>query len=65
MLFENLTFRHVGLMDLFMKKVVDEPGFLNMKSLVSILQVYSSLNHLNRPQTQEYVLLFFHFFVAT
>lgn len=54
-LFENLGFRHSGLMDLFMKKVVDEPGFLNMKSTVSILHVYSSLNHLYECQPQEFL----------
>ncbi|XP_036110116.1 FAST kinase domain-containing protein 2, mitochondrial [Molossus molossus] len=54
-LFENFAFRHTGLMDLFMKKVVDEPGFLNMKSIVSILHVYSSLNHLYRGQTREFL----------
>lgn len=54
-LFENLSFRHAGLMDLFMKKVVDEPGLLNMKSLVSVLHVYSSLNHLCRPRAHEFL----------
>lgn len=54
-LFENLGFRHSGLMDLFMKKVVDEPGFLNMKSTVSILHVYSSLNHLHECQPQKFL----------
>ncbi|KAM8789832.1 FAST kinase domain-containing protein 2, mitochondrial isoform 3-T4 [Rhynchonycteris naso] len=54
-LFENLAFRHTGLMDLFMKKVVDEPDFLNMKNIVSILHVYSSLNHLHRCQAREFL----------
>ncbi|XP_036899390.1 FAST kinase domain-containing protein 2, mitochondrial [Sturnira hondurensis] len=54
-LFENLAFRHAALMDLFMKKVVEEPGFLDVKRLVSILHVYSSLNHLHRSQTQEFL----------
>nr|XP_015095543.1 FAST kinase domain-containing protein 2, mitochondrial isoform X2 [Vicugna pacos] len=54
-LFENLGFRPVGLMDLFMKKAADEPGFLNVKSLVSILNVYSSLNHLDTCQAHEFL----------
>ncbi|XP_054441734.1 FAST kinase domain-containing protein 2, mitochondrial [Pteronotus mesoamericanus] len=54
-LFENLAFRHAGLMDLFMKKVINEPDCLNMKHLVSVLHVYSSLNHLHRSQTQEFL----------
>lgn len=40
-----------------MKKVVDEPDFLNMQSVVSVLHVYSSLNHTYRCLTQEYVLV--------
>ncbi|XP_008515126.1 FAST kinase domain-containing protein 2, mitochondrial [Equus przewalskii] len=54
-LFENLGFRHVGLMDLFMKKIVDEAGVLNVKSIVSILHVYSSLNHFHTCQTREFL----------
>ncbi|KAF6361438.1 FAST kinase domains 2 [Rhinolophus ferrumequinum] len=54
-LFENLGFRHPHLMDLFMKKVVDEPDFLNMQSVVSVLHVYSSLNHTYRCLTQEFL----------
>lgn len=54
-LFENVGFRHARLMDLFMKKVVDEPDLLNMKSIVSVLHVYSSLNHAYPCQTQEFL----------
>ncbi|XP_012580067.1 PREDICTED: FAST kinase domain-containing protein 2 isoform X2 [Condylura cristata] len=53
--FENLGFRPVALMDLVMKKVVDEPGFLTMKNVVSLLHVYSSLNHFNKCQTQAFL----------
>lgn len=56
-LFENLAFRHTGLMDLFMRKVVGERGILNMKSVVSVLHVYSSLNHLHGGPAREYVLV--------
>ncbi|XP_057601919.1 FAST kinase domain-containing protein 2, mitochondrial isoform X2 [Hippopotamus amphibius kiboko] len=54
-LFENFGFRPVGLMDLFMKKVAEEPGFLNVKSLVSVLNVYSSLNHFHKCWTHEFL----------
>lgn len=54
-LFENFGFRPVGLMDLFIKKAADESGFLNVKSLVCILNVYSSLNHFYKCQTHEFL----------
>ncbi|XP_059784526.1 FAST kinase domain-containing protein 2, mitochondrial isoform X4 [Balaenoptera ricei] len=54
-LFENFGFRPVSLMDLFMKKAADEPGFLNVKSLVSILHVYSSLNHFHKCWTHKFL----------
>ncbi|XP_037705638.1 FAST kinase domain-containing protein 2, mitochondrial isoform X3 [Choloepus didactylus] len=54
-LFENFGFRPIELMDLFMKKVVNEPKSLNMKSVVSILHVYSSLNHFHQCQNKEFL----------
>uniref|UniRef100_G1SZG4 RAP domain-containing protein n=1 Tax=Oryctolagus cuniculus TaxID=9986 RepID=G1SZG4_RABIT len=54
-LFENLGFRPIGLMNLLMKKVVEEPGSLNTKSIVSILHVYSSLNHSCQSQDKEFL----------
>ncbi|XP_045662543.1 FAST kinase domain-containing protein 2, mitochondrial [Ursus americanus] len=53
-LFENLGFRHTDLMDLFMKKVIADPASLNMKSIICILHVYSSLNHVYKCQTSEF-----------
>nr|XP_025858064.1 FAST kinase domain-containing protein 2, mitochondrial [Vulpes vulpes] len=53
-LFENLGYRHPDLMDLFMKKVIDDPGSLNMKSILTILHVYSSLNHFYKSQTPKF-----------
>ncbi|XP_032715863.1 FAST kinase domain-containing protein 2, mitochondrial [Lontra canadensis] len=53
-LFENLGFRHTDLMDVFMKKVIADPASLNMKSIISILHVYSSLNHFYKCQTSEF-----------
>ncbi|XP_032259575.1 FAST kinase domain-containing protein 2, mitochondrial [Phoca vitulina] len=53
-LFENLGFRHTDLMDLFMKKVIADPASLNMKSIICILHVYSSLNHFYKCQTSEF-----------
>ncbi|XP_047629289.1 FAST kinase domain-containing protein 2, mitochondrial [Phacochoerus africanus] len=54
-LFESFGFRPVGLMDLFMKKAADESGSLNVKSLVCILYVYSSLNHVYKCQTHRFL----------
>uniref|UniRef100_G3SVR4 FAST kinase domains 2 n=1 Tax=Loxodonta africana TaxID=9785 RepID=G3SVR4_LOXAF len=54
-LFETFGFRPVDLMDLFMKKVVNEPEFLNMKSTLAILHVYSSLNHFDKCPNKEFL----------
>ncbi|XP_049743922.1 FAST kinase domain-containing protein 2, mitochondrial [Elephas maximus indicus] len=54
-LFETFGFRPVDLMDLFMKKVVNEPEFLNMKSTLAILHVYSSLNHFGKCPNKEFL----------
>lgn len=54
-LFESFGFRPVGLMDLFMKKAADESGSLNVKNLVCILYVYSSLNHVYKCQTHRFL----------
>ncbi|XP_077010971.1 FAST kinase domain-containing protein 2, mitochondrial isoform X2 [Tamandua tetradactyla] len=54
-LLENFGFRPVELMDLVMEKVVDEPKSLNMKSVLSILHVYSSLNHFHKCQNKEFL----------
>lgn len=55
LLFEDLGFRHPDLMDKLMEKVVEEPGALNMKNIVSILHVYSSLNHIRKGQNREFL----------
>lgn len=55
MLFENLGFRPPELMDKLMEKVVEDPGSLNMKNIVSILHVCSSLNHIHRGQNREFL----------
>ncbi|KAM6151953.1 FAST kinase domain-containing protein 2, mitochondrial [Erethizon dorsatum] len=54
-LFEKLGFRPIDLMNLFMKKIVEEPEFLNKKNIVPILHVYSSLNHTNQCQNEEFL----------
>ncbi|XP_032134363.1 FAST kinase domain-containing protein 2, mitochondrial [Sapajus apella] len=54
--FENLGFQPVDLMDLFMKRIVEEPESLNMKSIISILHVYSTLNHVYKCQNKEQFL---------
>lgn len=55
LLFEDLGFRHPDLMDKLMERVVEEPGTLNMKNIVSILHVYSSLNHIRKGQNREFL----------
>lgn len=55
LLFETLGFRPSGLMDKLMEKVIEEPGSLNMKNIVSILHVYSSLNHAHKGQNREFL----------
>ncbi|XP_013376203.1 PREDICTED: FAST kinase domain-containing protein 2 [Chinchilla lanigera] len=52
---EKLAYRPVDLMNLFMKKIVEEPQFLNKKNIISILHVYSSLNHVNKCQNKEFL----------
>ncbi|XP_075807756.1 FAST kinase domain-containing protein 2, mitochondrial [Microtus pennsylvanicus] len=55
LLFEDLGFRHPDLMDKLMERVVEEPGALNMRNIVSILHVYSSLNHISKGQNKEFL----------
>nr|XP_048315154.1 FAST kinase domain-containing protein 2, mitochondrial [Myodes glareolus] len=55
LLFEDLGFRHPDLMDKLMERVVEKPGALNMKNIVSILHVYSSLNHICKGQNREFL----------
>uniref|UniRef100_A0A8C5NUE0 FAST kinase domains 2 n=1 Tax=Jaculus jaculus TaxID=51337 RepID=A0A8C5NUE0_JACJA len=53
--FENLGFRPVDLMDMLMKKIVEEPKCLNTKNILSIIHVYSSLNHCSGNQNKEFL----------
>lgn len=53
--FEKLGFRPIDLMNLFMKKIVEDPKLLNKKSVVPILHVYSSLNHISKCQNEEFL----------
>ncbi|XP_051009891.1 FAST kinase domain-containing protein 2, mitochondrial [Acomys russatus] len=55
LLFETLGFRPPGLMDKLMEKVVEESGSLNMKNVISILHVYSSLNHVHKGQSRAFL----------
>ncbi|KAM6178522.1 FAST kinase domain-containing protein 2, mitochondrial [Rhynchocyon petersi] len=54
-LFETFGFRPVELMDLFMRKIVDEPEFLTVKTTVDVLHVYSSLNHFYQCQNRQFL----------
>ncbi|KAK7809509.1 hypothetical protein U0070_000866 [Myodes glareolus] len=55
LLFEDLGFRNPDLMYKLMERVVEEPGALNMKNIVSILHVYSSVNHICKGQNREFL----------
>ncbi|XP_068931374.1 FAST kinase domain-containing protein 2, mitochondrial [Petaurus breviceps papuanus] len=53
--FEALRFRHIGLMDLFLKKVLDISQSLNQKDILCILRIYASLNHVNECENQQFL----------
>ncbi|XP_028621613.1 FAST kinase domain-containing protein 2, mitochondrial isoform X2 [Grammomys surdaster] len=55
LVFETLGFRPPGLMDKLMEKVIQESASLNVKTIVSILYVYSSLNHVHKVQNREFL----------
>ncbi|XP_074155014.1 FAST kinase domain-containing protein 2, mitochondrial isoform X2 [Sminthopsis crassicaudata] len=52
--FESLRFRHIDLMNLFLKRVLDESQFLNQKDILCILNIYSSLNHFHECKDQQF-----------
>ncbi|KAJ1186714.1 hypothetical protein NDU88_003495 [Pleurodeles waltl] len=54
-LFENLGFRHEGLMDAFAEKVISRPESLILKDLVISLRVYSMLNHFPGGQNPQFL----------
>uniref|UniRef100_A0A8C6QDW7 FAST kinase domains 2 n=2 Tax=Nannospalax galili TaxID=1026970 RepID=A0A8C6QDW7_NANGA len=54
-LFENLNFRPSDLMDKLMEKIMEEPESLNMKSILAVLHVYSSFNHVCGSQNKEFL----------
>ncbi|CAM5090141.1 unnamed protein product [Natator depressus] len=53
--FEGLRFRPVELMDILAEKVTSHPESLNLKDILSILRVYSLLNHVPKCQNQEFL----------
>ncbi|XP_043852495.1 FAST kinase domain-containing protein 2, mitochondrial [Dromiciops gliroides] len=53
--FETLRFRHIGLMNMFLKRVLDESQSLNQKEILCILHIYSSLNHFHECKNQEFL----------
>ncbi|XP_044526620.1 FAST kinase domain-containing protein 2, mitochondrial [Gracilinanus agilis] len=53
--FESLKFRHIGLMNLFLTRVLDESQSLNQKEILYILHIYSSLNHFHECQDQQFL----------
>ncbi|XP_036613009.1 FAST kinase domain-containing protein 2, mitochondrial [Trichosurus vulpecula] len=55
LVFESLRFRHIGLMNLFLKRVVDISQSLNQKEILCILHIYSSLNHICDSENQQFL----------
>uniref|UniRef100_A0A8C0JB33 FAST kinase domains 2 n=1 Tax=Chelonoidis abingdonii TaxID=106734 RepID=A0A8C0JB33_CHEAB len=53
--FEGLRFRPVELMDILAEKVTSHPESLNLKDILSVLRVYSLLNHVPKCQNQEFL----------
>ncbi|XP_036243002.1 FAST kinase domain-containing protein 2, mitochondrial [Molothrus ater] len=47
---EALGFQPTELLDIFAEKVTEDPDFLNLKNLLTVLRVYSRLNHVPRVQ---------------
>ncbi|NXD21671.1 FAKD2 protein, partial [Spelaeornis formosus] len=47
---ETLGFQPTELLDVFAEKVTEDPDFLNLKNLLTVLRVYSRLNHVPRVQ---------------
>ncbi|NXX67813.1 FAKD2 protein, partial [Spizella passerina] len=47
---ETLGFQPTELLDIFAEKVTEDPDFLNLKNLLTVLRVYSRLNHIPRVQ---------------
>lgn len=54
-LFEELGFRHMGLLDAFALKVINDPHCLTLKEMLTVLRVYSLLNHLPREHSQRFL----------
>ncbi|XP_075790475.1 FAST kinase domain-containing protein 2, mitochondrial isoform X1 [Pelodiscus sinensis] len=52
--FEGVHFRPVELMDIVAEKVTSHPESLNLKDILSILRVYSLLNHVPKRKNQEF-----------
>ncbi|KAK7166747.1 hypothetical protein R3I93_006497 [Phoxinus phoxinus] len=51
--FENLLFRPVVMLDLFAERIIQNPDSLTLKDLLSVLKVFSLLNHdLKEKQTE-------------
>ncbi|XP_026503480.1 FAST kinase domain-containing protein 2, mitochondrial [Terrapene carolina triunguis] len=53
--FGGLRFRPVELMDILAEKVTSHPESLNLKDILSVLWVYSLLNHVPKRQNQEFL----------
>ncbi|KAG7463980.1 hypothetical protein MATL_G00182380 [Megalops atlanticus] len=55
LLFEEMGFRPVALMDKVSEKMIRDSDSLMLKDLLSFLRVYSMLNHIPQQHTQEFL----------
>ncbi|XP_072473481.1 FAST kinase domain-containing protein 2, mitochondrial [Notamacropus eugenii] len=53
--FQSLRFRHIALMNLFLKRVLDVSQTLNQKEILCILHVYASLNHVDECENLRFL----------
>ncbi|KAJ8352750.1 hypothetical protein SKAU_G00242260 [Synaphobranchus kaupii] len=55
LLFEEVRFRPVALLDSFLEKVIQDPNSLNLKDVLSVLKICSQLNHVPENHKQEFL----------
>ncbi|XP_035266070.1 FAST kinase domain-containing protein 2, mitochondrial isoform X1 [Anguilla anguilla] len=55
LMFEDLKFRPVALLDRLLERVIQDPNSLTLKDVLSVLKVYSQLNHVPENHKQEFL----------
>ncbi|XP_030636543.1 FAST kinase domain-containing protein 2, mitochondrial [Chanos chanos] len=53
--FENLNFSPVKMLDVFADRVIQNPGALKLKDILSVLKVYSQFNHDLKASRQDFL----------